>query len=149
MLIDTIKKENMLALKNKDENKRAVLSVIINKYMIAGYEAKAKGKELSDDDLLKIISKQVKELEEEKDSYVKANREDSVKKIEEQINVISSYLPKLLSEEEIKSIILSLEDKSIPSVMKYFKTNYANKVDMGVVNKKRLKYSLSGGVVQW
>ncbi len=135
MLIDTIKKENMLALKNKDENKRAVLSVIINKYMIAGYEAKAKGKELSDDDLLKIISKQVKELEEEKDSYVKANREDSVKKIEEQINVISSYLPKLLSEEEIKSIILSLEDKSIPSVMKYFKTNYANKVDMGVVNK--------------
>lgn len=135
MLIDIIKKENMLALKNKDENKRAVLSVIINKYMIAGYEAKAKGKELSDDDLLKIISKQVKELEEEKDSYVKANREDSVKKIEEQINVISSYLPKLLSEEEIKSIILSLEDKSIPSVMKYFKTNYANKVDMGVVNK--------------
>ena len=135
MLIDTIKKENMLALKNKDENKRAVLSVIINKYMIAGYEAKAKAKELSDDDLLKIISKQVKELEEEKDSYVKANREDSVKKIEEQINVISSYLPKLLSEEEIKSIILSLEDKSIPSVMKYFKTNYANKVDMGVVNK--------------
>ena len=135
MLIDTIKKENMLALKNKDENKRAVLSVIINKYMIAGYEAKAKGKELSDDDLLKIISKQVKELEEEKDSYVKASREDSVKKIEEQINVISSYLPKLLSEEEIKSIILSLEDKSIPSVMKYFKTNYANKVDMGVVNK--------------
>ena len=135
MLIDTIKKENMLALKNKDENKRAVLSVIINKYMIAGYEAKAKAKELSDDDLLKIISKQVKELEEEKDSYVKANREDSVKKIEEQINVISSYLPKLLSEEEIKSIILSLEDKSIPSVMKYFKTNYANKVDLGVVNK--------------
>ena len=135
MLIDTIKKENMLALKNKDENKRAVLSVIINKYMIAGYEAKAKGKELSDDDLLKIISKQVKELEEEKESYVQANREDSVKKIEEQISVISSYLPKLLSEEEIKTIILSLEDKSIPSVMKYFKTNYPNKVDMGVVNK--------------
>ena len=135
MLIDTIKKENMLALKNKDENKRAVLSVIINKYMIAGYEAKAKGKEVSDDDLLKIISKQVKELEEEKESYVQANREDSVKKIEEQISVISSYLPKLLSEEEIKTIILSLEDKSIPSVMKYFKTNYPNKVDMGVVNK--------------
>ena len=135
MLIDTIKKENMLALKNKDENKRAVLSVIINKYMIAGYEAKAKGKELSDDNLLKIISKQVKELEEEKESYVQANREDSVKKIEEQISVISSYLPKLLSEEEIKTIILSLEDKSIPSVMKYFKTNYPNKVDMGVVNK--------------
>ena len=40
MLIDTLKKENLLALKNKDENKRAVLSVIINKYMILGYEYK-------------------------------------------------------------------------------------------------------------
>lgn len=135
MLIDTIKKENMLALKEKNENKRAVLSVIINKYMILTTELRAKNEEPKDDDLLKIISKTLKELEEEKASYVQANREESVKKIEEQMSYISSYMPKLLSEEEIKNIILSLEDKSIPSVMKYFKTNYPNKVDMGVVNK--------------
>ncbi len=60
MLIDTIKKENMLALKNKDENKRAVYSIIINKYMILGYELKAKGQEIKDDDLLKIIQKTIK-----------------------------------------------------------------------------------------
>ena len=72
MLIDTIKKENMLALKNKDENKRAVYSILINKYMLLGYELKAKGQEIKDDDLLKIIQKTIKELEEEKSSYLKA-----------------------------------------------------------------------------
>ena len=62
MLIDTIKKENMLALKNKDENKRAVYSILINKYMLLGYELKAKGQEIKDDDLLKIIQKTIKNL---------------------------------------------------------------------------------------
>lgn len=135
MLIDQIKKENMLALKNKEVNKRAVLSVIINKYMVLGYEAKAKGKELTDLDLVQLINKTLKELEEEKASYEKANRADSVKNIEEQMACISSYLPKMMSEDEIKTIILSLEDKSVPSVMKHFKQNYAGKCDMGLVNK--------------
>lgn len=135
MLIDQLKKENMLALKNKEANKRAVLSVIINKYMVLGYEAKANGKELTDVDLIQIINKTLKELEEEKASYERANRVDSIKDVEEQIACISSYLPKMMSEDEIKTIILSLEDKSIPSVMKYFKQNYAGKCDMGLVNK--------------
>ncbi len=103
--------------------------------MVLGYEAKANGKELTDVDLIQIINKTLKELEEEKASYERANRVDSIKDVEEQIACISSYLPKMMSEDEIKTIILSLEDKSIPSVMKYFKQNYAGKCDMGLVNK--------------
>ncbi|MDD7547199.1 MAG: GatB/YqeY domain-containing protein, partial [Bacilli bacterium] len=89
MLIDAIKKENLLALKNKDENKRAILSVIINKYMILGYEAKAKNIELTDADLLNIMKKTIKELEEERKSYSEANREDKVKDITYQMDVVS------------------------------------------------------------
>ena len=135
MLIDTIKKQNLLALKNKDDNKRAVYSIIINKYMLAGYEAKAKGKELSDTDLILIINKTLKELEEEKSSYEKAGREDNVKAIEAQMDAIKEYIPKMMSEEEIKAEILKLEDKSVPAVMKHFKTNFVGKCDMGLVNK--------------
>lgn len=135
MLIDNIKKEKLIAFKNKDNNKRAVLEIVINKYMIAGYEAKANGKELNDADLIKIISKTLKELEEEKASYEKANRIDTVNDINAQIEVLSAYLPKLMSEEEIKNVILSLEDKSVPAVMKHFKTNYNGKCDMALVNK--------------
>ncbi|MCI6788561.1 MAG: GatB/YqeY domain-containing protein [Mollicutes bacterium] len=135
MLIDTIKKENMLALKNKDTDKRAVYSIVINKYMVEGYEAKAKGKELTDTDLLNIIKKTLKELKEERNSYVLGNRTDKVTSIDNQIKTIEGYLPKELSEEEIKTIILGLEDHSIPVVMKYFKANYAGKCDMALVNK--------------
>ena len=133
MLIDTIKKENMLALKNKDTDKRAVYSIVINKYMVEGYEAKAK--ELTDTDLLNIIKKTLKELKEERNSYVLGNRTDKVTSIDNQIKTIEGYLPKELSEEEIKTIILGLEDHSIPVVMKYFKANYAGKCDMALVNK--------------
>ena len=41
----------------------------------------------------------------------------------------------MLSEEKIREIIAELEDKSIPSIMKHFKANYAGKVDMGLVNR--------------
>ena len=135
MLIDQLKKENILALKEKNENKRAILSVVINKYMILGYEAKAKNKELNDADLIQVINKTLKELEEEKSNFLSLNRMDKVNDIDAQINTIKSYVPKMMSEEEIKEVILSLNDKSIPSVMKHFKTNYAGKCDMALVNK--------------
>ncbi len=135
MLIDQIKKENLLALKAKDNAKRAVLSIVINKYSILGYEAKANGKEIGDLELINIISKTVKELEEEKSGYVALNREENIKEVDYQINLIKGYLPQMLSEEEIKDIILKLEDKSVPSVMKHFKQNYAGKCDMALVNK--------------
>ena len=43
---------------------------------------------------------------------------------------VSSYLPKMMSAEEIKAEILKLEDKSVPNVMKHFKANFAGKCDM-------------------
>ncbi len=135
MLIDEIKKQNMLALKNKEANKRAVYSIIINKYMLASVEARTKGKELTDTDLVLIINKTLKELEEEKAGYEAANRNEKVEEIKEQIATISSYLPKMMSESEIKEEILKLEDRSIPNVMKHFKTNFQGKCDMGLVNK--------------
>ena len=41
----------------------------------------------------------------------------------------------MMSEEEIREVISSLEDKSIPSVMKHFKANYAGKCDMKTVSE--------------
>ena len=41
----------------------------------------------------------------------------------------------MLSEEEIRAIIDAMDDKSIPAIMKKFKSEYAGKVDMGMVNK--------------
>ena len=135
MLIDELKKANMEALKSKNKNVRAILSVVINKYDLARIELSTKGKEIADADLLGIIQKTIKELEDERAGYLSVNNTQRVEEIDEQMKTIQSYLPKMLTEEEIKNEILSLEDRSIPSVMKHFKENFAGKVDMGLVNR--------------
>lgn len=135
MLFDDLKKAKMQALKEKDLNKRSVLEAVISRSMLQAVELKAQGKELTDSDTLTNISKVVKELEEEKSSFASAGRADKVSDLEKQIEYISQFLPKQLTEEEIKKIILSLPDKSIKEVMKHFKTNYQGKCDMGLVSK--------------
>ena len=135
MLIDELSKANIEALKARDQVARAIYSVLIAKYKAFAIELKAQGKEATDADLVKIITKTIKELDEEKESYEKAGRSEEVMNILTQKSLIEKYLPKLMSEEEIKQVIASLEDKSMPSVMKHFKMNYDGKVDMSLVSK--------------
>lgn len=135
MLIDEIKKANIQAMKDHDTNKRGIYSVIINKFMLLQVEARTSGKELGDADVLSIIQKVIKELADEKAGYVEVGNKERVALIEEQEAAIMAYLPKQLNEEEIRNEINKLEDKSIPSIMKHFKTNFAGQVDMGLVSK--------------
>ena len=135
MLIDKIKSANIEAMKARDNTSRAVLSIVLTKYKLQEVELKSQGKEIGDAELLSIIQKVIKELEDEKAGYLKVNNQERADNVSKQMEVISSYLPKQLSEEEIKKIIDSLEDKSVPSVMKHFKMNYAGQVDMSLVNR--------------
>ena len=135
MIIDEIKKDNVQAMKDKNTLARAIYGVVMNKVLLASIEAKKDGKELNDTDVVQILQKTIKELTEEKENYIKAGNAVEAENIETQKQIISKYLPKMLSEEEIKNIIACMEDKSIPSVMKHFKANYAGKVDMGMVNR--------------
>ena len=130
MIIDEIKKANMLALKEHNDSKRTAYSMLMNKYMLAGIELKAQGKEIGDTDMIQIIQKSMKELDEELENYKKAGREDGVKDIEIQKETIAVYLPKMMSKDEILLEINKLEDKSIGAVMKHFKANFAGKCDM-------------------
>jgi len=134
MIIDEIKKANIEALKAKDTVARGVLSVVSNKYKLQEVELKAAGKEIGDKEMLSIIQKTLKELADEKEGYLKVGNSDRANDIAKQEEILSVYLPKQLSEEDIRKIISSLEDKSVPSVMKHFKANYAGQVDMSLVN---------------
>ncbi|MBQ7643275.1 MAG: GatB/YqeY domain-containing protein, partial [Clostridia bacterium] len=105
----------------------------INKLMLAGIEKKAAGEEMTDEDTTRIMQKTINELTEEREGFVKAGRAETVASLDNQLATIKKYLPKMLSEEEIKGIILSLPDKTTPFVMKHFKSEYAGKVDMRLV----------------
>jgi len=135
MLINELEQANIAALKARDQVTRAVLSVVINRYRLNAIELKSQGKEATDADLIKIISKVIKELDEEKEGNIKTGRLEEAKAIDQQKAVIEKYLPKMMSEDEIRAVIAKLEDKSMPSVMKYFKANYDGQVDMSLVSK--------------
>lgn len=135
MIIDEIKKDNIQAMKDKNALARAIYGVVMNKVLLAGIEAKKDGKELGDVEVVQILQKTIKELTEEKENYVKAGNAAEAENIEKQKEILNKYLPQMMSEDEVKAIIANMEDKSIPSVMKHFKANYAGKVDMSLVNK--------------
>lgn len=134
MIRDEINKANIEAIKNRDTASKTILSIIKNKFMLAEIDKRTKNEELQDSDCIQIIQKTIKELNEEAENYKKANNLEEVENIEKQKVVIEKFLPQMMSEEEIKNILASLDDKSIPSVMKHFKTNYAGKVEMKLVS---------------
>ena len=135
MIIDEIKKANLVAMKEHDAVARAIYGVVMNKVMLNGIEKKAAGQEQTDADIVQILQKTIKELDEEKENYLKAKNEEQAKNIEYQKGLIEKYLPKMMSEAEIRAEIEKLADKTLPSIMKHFKANFAGKVDMGMVNK--------------
>lgn len=141
MILDEIKKANMVALKEKNTTARAIYSVVMTKGMLETVKKREKGEELLDADMVQILQKTIKELTDEKESYEKAGKLDQAEEIEKQKEIISAYLPKMLSDDEIYEIINKQEDKTIPSIMKLFKQNYAGKVDMGRVNVVLKKFN--------
>lgn len=135
MLITELEKANMDALKSKNKDERAILSVVINNYRLFAIEARANGKEVGDADVIRVIQKTLKELDDEKQGYLAVNNKDRVHSIEVQEVTIKRYLPKMMSEGEIRKVIEGLKDKSIPNVMKTFKSEYAGKCDMSAVSR--------------
>ena len=135
MLYEKIKQANIQAMKDKDTVARSIYSVLLNKIMLENIKKREKGGEVEDADISNILQKTIKELSEEKENYAKVGNSEEVTLIEKQIEIASSYLPKMMSREEIAQEINSLQDKSIPTVMKHFKQNFNGKCDMRLVQE--------------
>ena len=135
MLIDEIKQRNVQAIKEKDANARAILGIVMNKYLLGSVEKRSKQEEMTDIDMVAILQKTIKELNDEMETYEKAGRQEQANEIKYQKALLDGYLPQMMSEEEILEVINGLDDKSIGNVMKHFKANYAGKCDMGTVQK--------------
>ena len=65
----------------------------------------AKKRELDDDEILELIVREVKKRRDAIPDYEKANRLESIKQLEEEIAVLTNYLPEQMDEDALKSII--------------------------------------------
>lgn len=96
--------------------------------------------ELTDDAIIKLIQKGIKQREEAINQYKDANREDLVEKEQEQIDVFKLYLPVQASDEELeagmKEIIAQVDAKSMKDMGKVM--GAASKKFAGVADGKRI-----------
>lgn len=135
MIYEDIQKANIDALKNHDKVARSILSVVYGNLKLESINKGLNAKSLDDADAIKVIQKAIKQLDEERIGYVEAKREETVKEIDIQKEILQKYLPQMMSEDEIRAEISKLSDKSIPAIMKHFKANFNGKCEMSLVSK--------------
>lgn len=127
------------SMKNKDTIKKNTITMI--RAAIKQREVDERI-ELSDEDILEIISKQLKEKRMAIEEFNKGNRQDLVELTEKEIEILLKYLPKQLSEEEIEEIVVetikeinATSMKDIGIIMKAVMPKVKGKADGNMVNK--------------
>ena len=127
------------AMKNKDELRLRVLRSI--KTAIGYFEVEGEKREATDEDIQKIILKEIKKRQESIEAYRQAGREDLANSEQEELNVLQEYAPKMLSKEEIQEIVkqiiqeLGATKNDFGKVMKEAMTRLKGSADGKIVNE--------------
>ena len=101
-LLETIKKDMIEASKKGDVDSTNILKLAIASIK---NEEIAKGSKLSDEEILKVLRKEESKIKDSIAEFTKMGREDLIARESKQLKVISSYLPKLMSREEIEKVV--------------------------------------------
>ena len=135
---DKIQTDYKTALKSKDKNKISTYRLILAgiKDLDINNRSGPDKKETVDEDIKKLLKKMIKQRSESIDIYKKNNRNDLLEVEQSEVNILSSYLPKQLGEDETKKlcseVIQKLGASSIKDmgkVMGELKKNHSDSLD--------------------
>jgi len=102
-LKDTITADQTQAMKDRDEIKLSVLRML--SAAIKNEEIAQQGKELSEEAVQEVVVRQAKQLTESIKDFARGGREDLVAKTQGEVDILQTYLPEQMSEEELKNIV--------------------------------------------
>ena len=137
-LKETIENEYKNALKSKDKNKISTYRLILSsiKDLDIVNRSGPNKKETDDEDIKKLLKKMVKQRAESIDIYKKNNRTDLLEVEQNEYDILTSFLPKQLSEEETKKICADIISKiganslkDMGKVMGALKKTHADEID--------------------
>ncbi len=135
---EKINDEYKTALKSKDKNKISTYRLILSgiKDLDITNRSGPNKKETDDEDIKKLLKKMIKQRNESVEIYKKNKREDLLNIEQGEIDLLSTYLPKQLSEEETKKICSEIitkvgaqNIKDMGKVMGELKKDYSDSVD--------------------
>jgi len=144
--LDRISKELAEAMKSKEEGRELLVSVLrMIKAAVKNAEIakRGTGKELTNDDVVAVLSSMVKQRRESVEQYSNVNRKDLADKETREVEIIQKYLPQQLTPEELESLIRSsIEEtgvtgmKEIGKLMKALMPKVKGKADGKEVNER-------------
>lgn len=109
MLKQKLQDDQIQALKSGDKDKLSVLRYILAQIQNKEIEKRA---DLTGDDVIAVLKKISKELKESVDAFKKGGRNDLVDKYKRQLDIVTPYLPKEMSDEELTKAIDSVIEKN-------------------------------------
>ena len=143
-LKETIETEYKKALKSKDKIKISTYRLILSsiKDLDISNRSGPNKKDTDDDDIKKLLRKMIKQRTESIEIYKKNNRQDLLQIEENEVKIMSEYLPKQLSEDDTKKLceqvinkINASSLKDMGKVMGELKKNHSDSVDFSLAGK--------------
>lgn len=144
-LLEKINNDMITYMKSKDSFSLGVIRMVKGAIQL---EKINKKRDLTDEEVISVISKQIKMRNDSINEFAKANREDLIEQNKKEIALLSTYMPAQLSELEINKIIDNAfntvnptSSKDMGLIMKEVSPKLKGKADMGKVNniiKERL-----------
>jgi uncharacterized protein YqeY len=141
VLRDDINNALKEAMKAKDERKVSTLRLMNSTIKNADIEARGQNKTLGDGDLLAIFQKMIKQRQESAELYDKGGRPELARQEREEIEIIQGYLPKQMSEAEVKAAIEAAIGetgaagvKDMGKVIGLLRGKYAGRMDFAKVS---------------
>jgi len=136
MLKDKLKKETVEALKSHNNQKVDVLRFLIS--LIDKKELQLPVGQMTEAEELGVLRKELKNKEESKEMFLKANRTDLVEQLDYEIEIVKGYLPQEISEEkvaEIVSQVIAEKGNNFGLIMKEVMGKLNGAVDGSVISR--------------
>jgi uncharacterized protein YqeY len=144
--LEKISRDLAAAMKSHDEGRELLLSVlrmIKSSVKNAEIALRGEGRNLSEEDIIGVLSTMVKQRGEASEQYLNANRKDLADKENREIEIIRRYLPRQLTHEELDAVIRSaIEETGVTNVketgrlMKVLMPKVKGKADGRLVNQR-------------
>jgi len=139
-LLERLNNDMKQAMRNKEKDKLSVIRMI--KASLQNEAIKLGNQELSEEDELTVLSRELKQRKDSLHEFDKAGREDLVDKLRTELTFVELYMPKQLSEEELTEIVnttisdLGAKSKAeMGKVMAAIMPKVKGKADGSLINK--------------
>lgn len=110
MILEKIQNDLSVALKSKDEATVSTLRFLLAAVKDKEIELNKRGK-LTDEEVIGVIQKQVKQHKESIEAYQKGGRSDLSDKESKELSILSNYLPQQISPEDLEKIVSKAVNK--------------------------------------